>query len=426
MNTKLLSNPSLTQTFLQRFNTVRKQSEAICAPLQKEDYVVQPIVDVSPPKWHLAHVTWFWENFVLVPQLESYKLYHEDFAFLFNSYYESLGDRTPRDHRGNMTRPSVDEVYQYRHYVDKAMQRFFESSPAIDEELAYILEIGIQHEQQHQELLVTDIKYILGHHPLHPVYKEIELPSNGDNLPLKWLEVEEGIYDIGFDGEGFCFDNEQGRHKEYLHAYRIMNRPVTNAEYLEFMQVGGYTNHQYWFMDAWGWLHENNIIAPHYWKQIDGQWYQYQLGGGLKPIDLWAPVTHVSMYEAAAYAMWAGKRIPTEAEWETAARIFAPGGPTHGNFLEQDKFQPMPIHKTESQWYGDVWEWTNSAYLPYPNYQRPDGALGEYNGKFMINQMVLRGGSCATPQSHIRPTYRNFFQPDKRWQFTGIRLAEHI
>ncbi len=424
MEMQLNYPPSLSDTFAKRFKHIRAQTEAICAPLKVEDYVVQPIVDVSPPKWHLAHTTWFFENFILLPHLSGYKVFDADFSYMFNSYYESVGERVLRDHRGHMTRPSVDEVYEYRRYVDAAMLQFFDKNDELDAALKYTLEIGLQHEQQHQELLVTDIKYILGHHPLHPVYKVIELPETGTTLPPQWHEIAEGIYSIGYDGSGFCFDNEQGVHQVYLQQYRIMNRPITNAEYLRFMEDGGYTNHQWWFADAWAWLSETGIKAPHYWEQRNGQWYQYQLDG-LKPIDPNAPVTHVSMYEAAAYAMWAGKRLPTEQEWEVAAKTLQPGGPSEGNFLEQSKFQSLPAQEG-SQWYGDVWEWTNSAYLPYPYYQRPDGALGEYNGKFMISQMVLRGGSCATPQSHIRPTYRNFFQPDKRWQFTGFRLAEHV
>ncbi len=424
METTLNGTPTLVKTFAKRFKDIRAQTEAICAPLKTEDYVVQPIVDVSPPKWHLAHTTWFFENFILVPHLADYEVFDPNFSYLFNSYYESVGDRTQRDHRGNMTRPSVEEVYDYRHYINAAMIRFFDTVTTLDDNLKYTLEIGLQHEQQHQELMVTDIKYILGHHPLHPAYKEIELDKDTKALPPQWHDITEGTYNIGYDGEVFCFDNEQGVHKVYLNAYRIMNRPITNGEYLNFINDGGYTDHRWWFSDAWGWLGDYHITAPHYWELVDGTWHQYQLGG-LKPIDPNAPVCHVSMYEAAAYAMWAGKRLPTEQEWEVAAKQLNPKGAAHGNFLEQDKFQPLPT-QADSQWFGDVWEWTNSAYLPYPYYQRPNGALGEYNGKFMINQMVLRGGSCATPQSHIRATYRNFFQADKRWQFTGFRLAEHI
>lgn len=424
METTISPAPTRIESISKRFTDIRTQTETICAPLKTEDYGVQPVVDVSPPKWHLAHTTWFFENFILVPHLPGYKVFHIDFSFLFNSYYETVGERVQRDHRGNMTRPSVEEVYNYRHYVNAAMLRFFNTVSDLSELLTYTLEIGLQHEQQHQELLVTDIKYILGHHPLHPVYKVIELPLVVDALPTQWHNIDEGTYKIGYEGNGFCFDNEQGVHQVYLNAYKIMNRPITNGEYLSFMNDGGYTDHRWWFSDAWGWLAENKIVAPHYWQKVDGEWHQYHLGG-LKPIDLNAPVCHVSMYEAAAYAMWAGKRLPTEQEWEVAAKLLNPKGAEHGNFSEQGLLQPVPT-QTDSQWFGDVWEWTNSAYLPYPYYQRPDGALGEYNGKFMINQMVLRGGSCATPQSHIRPTYRNFFQPDKRWQFTGFRLAEHI
>lgn len=423
METTLNGTTTLVETLTKRYQDIRAQTEAICAPLKIEDCVVQPIVDVSPPKWHLAHTTWFFENFVLLPHLPGYKVFHADFSFLFNSYYETVGERVQRDHRGNMTRPSVEEVYEYRHYVDGAMSRFFEVVKEIDNQLAYTLEIGLQHEQQHQELLVTDIKYILGHHPLHPVYTSVELTNGVSALPPQWHHIPENTYTVGYGGDGFCFDNEQGVHKVHLQEYQIMNRPITNAEYLDFINDGGYNDHRWWFSDAWGWLGANNIKAPHYWLMKDGQWHQYHLGG-LKPIDPNAPVCHVSMFEAAAYAMWAGKRLPTEQEWEVAANFLNPNGAERGNFLEHGKFQPTASQ--DGQWFGDVWEWTNSAYLPYPYYQRPDGALGEYNGKFMINQMVLRGGSCATPQSHIRSTYRNFFQPDKRWQFTGFRLAEHV
>ena len=383
----------LTKTILDTFLDTRLESEKRCAPLQTEDYVVQPIEDVSPPKWHLGHTTWFFEEFLLRKYVADYIPFNDDFSFVFNSYYESVGKRVIRANRGNLSRPSVAEVYDYRKYVtDKIVDLF---STKTSKEMFELLEIGIHHEKQHQELLLTDIKYILGNNPLFPVYKEDwNEDPNSDNSEI-WLSVAEGIYSIGHTGEGFCFDNELGNHQIYLPSYEISNLLVTNADFLEFIQEGGYSSFEYWHAEGWDWLNKNQISAPLYWHHIDGTWHQYTLKG-LELLDPNNPVSHISYYEAFAYAQWRGLRLPTEFEWEVAQQNF--------------------------KW-GDRWEWTESAYLPYPGYKKEDGALGEYNGKFMVNQKVLRGGSVATPKEHTRATYRNFFHPKLRWQYTGLRLA---
>lgn len=394
---------------LEKYRTVRAASEAICRPLQKEDYVVQPIVDTSPPKWHLGHTTWFWEAFVLIPHHTGYRPYNPDYNFVFNSYYETIGARVVRTDRGNLSRPSVDEVYNYRKYVDEAMEILIAAAPG--QPLESIIILGLNHEQQHQELLYTDIKYILGHNPLLPAL----LPEDNDlddrpappqpgSAPAPtattgpragFLPVAAGVYEIGYEGEGFCFDNELTRHKVYLNDFRIASSPVTNEEYLAFIEDGGYRNFNYWHAEGWDWVKNHAVGAPLYWHFLEGAWHQYTLAG-LRPLDRLQPVCHISYYEAVAYAAWKGCRLPTESEWEVAAGKF--------------------------EW-GKRWEWTESAYLPYPGFKKAAGAIGEYNGKFMVNQMVLRGASVATPAGHSRPTYRNFFQTPLRWQFTGIRLA---
>lgn len=383
-----------TENTISLFLETRAHSEALCKPLEIEDYVVQPTVDVSPPKWHLGHTTWFFEEFVLKPFKPDYRIFNEDFAFVFNSYYESVGNRVVRSDRGNLSRPGVAEVFDYRHYVTKELEEFL-SSETISEEILDLLEIGIHHEKQHQELLLTDIKYILGNNPLLPVYRDEFQEDPHDETPLDWISMEEGIYEIGHDGDTFCYDNELGRHKVYLHEFEISNKLVTNAEFIDFIEAGGYRDFRVWHAEGWDWVQQQNICQPLYWHKIDNTWSRFTLAG-LDEIDPAAPVAHVSYYEAFAFAEWKGCRLPTEFEWEAAQQHF--------------------------RW-GHRWEWTESAYLPYPGYKKPAGAIGEYNGKFMVNQKVLRGGSVATPENHTRHTYRNFFHPHLRWQFTGFRLA---
>ena len=377
-----------------RYSEVRAASEAICKPLLIEDYVVQPVVDVSPPKWHLGHTTWFFERFVLVPNLPDYTLFDPRYEYVFNSYYETVGKRVIRTDRGNLTRPSVDDVYRYRKHVDRSMQGLL--AKGLEPSANEVLELGLNHEEQHQELLLTDIKYILGHNPLFPAYdpgnRSEHIPSTGQGA----VQMEGGVYEIGYRGEEFCFDNELGRHRVHLEPYSIDRSLVTNREYSSFIDDGGYRNFRFWHAEGWDWVQVNGIASPMYWHELDGHWHRYGLDG-LHPVNPDAPVTHISFYEASAYAAWKGKRLPTEFEWEAASSQF--------------------------KW-GCRWEWTASAYLPYPGFTTAKGALGEYNGKFMVNQMVLRGASIATAPNHSRATYRNFFHPHLRWQFTGIRLAE--
>jgi len=380
-------------TLSEQYNSVRKHTEIICQPLKTEDFVPQPVNFVSPPKWHLAHSTWFFEQFVLKEHLPDYKVFNEDFSFLFNSYYNTVGKRVFRADRGNITRPGVQEVFEYRAYVDMHMQILLQLK---SEELKELLELGLNHEQQHQELLLTDIKYILGNNPIFPVYNEDLDWENDTNSETGFTKIEEGIYEIGHDSDEFSFDNEHGKHKVYLHEFEISKALVTNAEYLEFINAGGYKNFKYWLDEGWSWVTENKIEAPLYWHKIDGQWHHYTVNG-LQKVNPDAIVTHVSFYEASAFAEWRQMRLPTEFEWEIASEKF--------------------------NW-GKRWEWTNSAYLPYPNFKKPEGAIGEYNGKFMVNQMVLRGSSCATSPNHSRKTYRNFFHADERWQFNSIRLVK--
>lgn len=378
----------------EQYETVRRRSEKICAPLKTEDYVVQPVVDVSPPKWHLGHTTWFFETFILLPNAKGYTVFDPQYNYVFNSYYESVGARVIRTNRGNLSRPAVEDIRRYRKYVDDAMMDFLEEE--LSPELQELFILGLNHEEQHQELLYTDIKYILGHNPLFPAYdihhKDIPVVNNPG---APWLNIRAGVYDIGFAGDGFCFDNELGRHSVYLADYKISTALVTNTEYLDFIQAGGYQDFRYWHAEGWDWVKNNQVTTPMYWYNIDGKWMHYTWQG-LQPLMPDAPVTHVSYYEAAAYAAWKGQRLPTEFEWEAAA--------------------------PQLSW-GYRWEWCESAYLPYPGFAKAPGAIGEYNGKFMISQMVLRGGSEVTSPDHSRITYRNFFHPSLRWQFTGIRLA---
>ncbi|MTI31576.1 ergothioneine biosynthesis protein EgtB [Cytophagales bacterium RKSG123] len=423
MNQNLPTVNVLQENYLR----IRGKTLEICRPLSKEDYVPQPVVDISPPKWHLAHTTWFFETFVLRPGKKKYRTFNPSYGYLFNSYYETVGERVLRPDRGNITRPGVDEIFEYRNYVDKEMLEYLQS---LDEtELQNVLDVinlGLQHEQQHQELLFTDLKYILGHNPLFPAYLDSSLqPEKPGSFPgpLTYSEIPEGLYEIGFDGDGFCFDNEKGQHKIFLHAFEVADRLITNGEYLEFMESGGYRNFRYWLSEGWDWVNQQRNKCPLYWIQRDGKWYHYTLHG-LLPVDMNEPLTHVNFYEADAFAAWRGKRLLTEFEWEIACQHLSPVIPPQANLLNTNFL--APVGGEGFHFFGDVWEWTNSAYLPYPYYSKAKGAIGEYNGKFMINQMVLKGGSCVTSKDHIRITYRNFFHPHLKWQFSGIRLANTI
>ncbi len=377
----------------EEFHRIRQHTIHLCNRLETEDYGLQPVSFVSPAKWHLAHTSWFFETFILKPHLLGYKPYNEQFHFFYNSYYEALGERTLRAERGQLSRPTVREIYDYRAHVDEQMQRWFELADVTEFEDLVIL--GFQHEQQHQELLITDLKYSLSLNPLFP--SVVDIPEQEKINPAEgFVHIPEGIYEIGFDGEGFCFDNELGRHKVFLQEFSIDTKLVTAGEYLSFVEAGGYQDAEHWHQEGWEWVKANHIEQPLYWHKTEEGRKIYTLNG-LKPLEMNAPLAHVSWYEAAAFASWSCKRLPTEFEWEVASPLLG---------------------------HGARWEWTGSAYLPYPGYKKLPGALGEYNGKFMINQMVLRGGSVATPAGHSRSTYRNFFHPDMRWQFTGIRLAE--
>ncbi len=413
------------ENLLNRFKAVRNFSMEICKPLITEDYVIQSMPDVSPTKWHLSHTSWFFETFVLKDASSNYKSLHPQYAYLFNSYYIQAGERFERPKRGLLSRPSVKEVFQYREYVDQNIISFLEGS---DEEtfrkLAQVVEIGLHHEQQHQELMLTDIKHAFSINPLHPVYVEKEDNHIEKISSIRWISFENGIYKIGHSGKGFSYDNETPQHNEYVETFSLASRLITNAEYLKFIEDGGYSKPELWLSDGAAAVEKEKWIAPLYWENIEGEWWNFKLTG-FKKVNPDEPVCHVSLYEADAFARWAGARLPTEAEWEVAAS----DSDVKGNFVENRNFHPVPVSEESNktaQIYGDVWEWTRSSYSPYPGYKTLPGALGEYNGKFMSGQMVLRGGSCATSNTHIRKTYRNFFPPNARWQYMGIRLAKDI
>jgi len=423
--TRLDAIPSRAERLLARFHQIRDFTTALCRNLEPEDFVVQSMPDVSPTKWHLAHTTWFFETFVLKKFALGYRSEIPQYAYLFNSYYNAAGDMHRRDLRGLISRPTVKEAQRYRSSIDSHIDYLFsDADEKLLDEIEPILILGIHHEQQHQELLVTDIKHVFAQNPLYPVFRERKIDNASPKpTPIRFFDFEETAVEIGHDGSGFSYDNEGPRHRALVPAFSIASRPVTNGEYIAFIEDNGYGRPEFWLSLGWMTVNEQRWQAPLYWVKRDGGWWNFTLSG-FRPVAEFEPVTHVSYFEADAYANWAGARLPTEFEWERAASDC----PVEGNFVENEAFHPRPAPafvqaRHLHQMFGDVWEWTRSAYSPYPGYRAAPGALGEYNGKFMCNQYVLRGGSCASSRSHIRRTYRNFFQPEKRWQFTGIRLA---
>ena len=410
--------PTYRELLAAKYHAVRMETQHLCAPLQIDDYQLQSIIETSPPKWHIAHVSWFFEEFVLPHFDKSYRPFHPQFSYLFNSYYETVGGMQPRPQRGLLSRPTVEDIYRYREYVDQQVLALINS---IDEQLwpefSFRITLGLNHEQQHQELLLMDIKHNFSVNPMKPAYRDDLVIAQSKHSELDWLERTGGIQQIGHFGDGFCFDNETPRHSVLLRDHYLADRAVTNEEYLAFVDDGGYDRPELWLADGWYLVRQQQWQHPLYWDRKDGgDWWQFTLGG-MRPMDPNEPVCHVSFYEADAYARWAGKRLPSEAELETALE----GQTAGGNLLDSGLLQP---HAGSGQWYGDVWEWTASAYAAYPGFRPLEGSMGEYNGKFMCNQMALRGGSCVTPHDHVRASYRNFFYPRDRWPFTGIRLAE--
>ena len=421
LSTGTTEDPS---TSVSRFATVRRMSDRIVEPLEIEDFVVQSMPDVSPTKWHLAHTTWFFETFVLAEHAPGYEPFHEEFRYLFNSYYNAIGKQFSRPDRGVVTRPTTKQVFAYREHVDRHMIDLLENPPEESAaRIAALVEIGLNHEQQHQELMLTDIQHVFACNPLAPVYRPAREEAVGAAAKLEWFAYAGGLQEIGHHGEGFAFDNEGPRHRVFLEPFEIAGRLVTNGEFLEFLHDGGYERPELWLSDGWNAVTAAGWKAPLYWRKVDERWVHMTLSGE-RPVRDAEPVCHVSFYEADAYARWAGARLPREEEWEVVAAARA----VEGNLLESERFHPAPAAASAgapcpAQLFGDVWEWTRSPYVSYPGFRPPTGALGEYNAKFMCNQMVLRGGSCVTPASHVRATYRNFFPPPARWQFTGIRLA---
>ena len=407
-----------------RYAAVRAATEALAQPLSPEDCCVQSMPDASPAKWHLAHTSWFFETFILERHESAFRAFDPAFRILFNSYYQGVGRQHPRPRRGLITRPSLATVLAYRADVDARMRRLLRQA-GLAPEFGALLELGLQHEQQHQELLLTDIKHLLWCNPLWPAYHDA--PAQADHVaaaPTGWLSFEGGLVQIGHAGAGFAFDNELPRHSVYLQPYALATHPVTNAQYLAFMADGGYRDPAHWLSEGWDWCSGQQITHPLYWREEEGAWHEFTLSGA-RPLAARQPAVHLSYYEADAYARWAGARLPTEAEWEAAAALAAP----RGHFADSGVFQPRPAPQSGAalgQLFGDVWEWTQSSYAPYPGFATAPGAVGEYNGKFMVNQYVLRGGSCATPAGHARASYRNFFPAAARWQFTGLRLARGV
>ena len=439
------SGQSRLERLRNRFHQTRDFTSSLCADLEPEDCVVQSMPDVSPTKWHLAHTTWFFETFILKKFVPGYRAEIPEYAYLFNSYYNAAGDMHRRDLRGLISRPTLSEAQRYRESIDSHMDDLLSNADEkLLDEIEPLLVLGVHHEQQHQELLITDIKHVFAQNPLYPVFRQRNGDVAGKKVtPIQFNDFEETVTGIGHDGHEFAYDNEGPRHRALVHAFSLATRPVTNGEFIAFIEDNGYNRPELWLSLGWTTVNEQRWNAPLYWTKRDGAWWNFTLSG-FRSVDQSEPVTHISYFEADAYANWAGARLPTEFEWERAALAC----PIKGNFVEDENFHPVPTNYAApspqsspfegrggreapgegcssalSQMFGDVWEWTRSAYSPYPGYRAEPGALGEYNGKFMCNQYVLRGGSCATSRTHIRRTYRNFFQPEKRWQFTGIRLA---
>jgi ergothioneine biosynthesis protein EgtB len=381
-------------TITEQYRQVRQQTTDFCSHLEIEDYAIQVVKFASPAKWHLAHTTWFFETFILKNHVSGYVEFDSNFNYLFNSYYNNIGGRITQANRGNMSRPSTTKIYEYRTYVDNKMLDFL--NVEVDIAILELITLGLNHEHQHQELLITDVKYMFGHNPIFPEFNTAYNLVKDHNKSSDTIKIKTGIYDIGHQGKDFCYDNELGTHKVYVDDFEINNFLVTNGDYIEFINSGGYSDFNLWLDDGWSWVNQHKITAPLYWHKIENEWHYYTLSG-LKKVELDAILCHVNYFEANAYAEWKGMRLPTEFEWEIASK--------------------------QLNW-GQRWEWTNSAYLSYPRFKKENGAVGEYNGKFMSNKMVLRGASVATSKNHSRPTYRNFFTPTDRWQFTGIRLAK--
>ena len=412
-----MTSPPPPPGLADRFRAVRAQTLRLCKPLATEDYQLQSMPEASPPKWHLAHTTWFFEAFVLAVAEPGFKPFHPQFGFLFNSYYEAVGVRWPRGSRGLLSRPTVAEVMAYRRAVDERILTVIER---LEPRLLDLVELGLNHEEQHQELLLTDLKHAFGINPLRPAYAKSAPDPANKTTPLSWHDFPAGVRHLGHDGDGFAFDNELPRHRIFLEAFQIASRLVSAGEYFAFIDDGGYRRPELWLADGWASRLQHGWEMPLHWSKDQGGWSVFTLHGN-RPLDLERPVCHVSFYEADAFARWSGARLPTEAEWETTVDKVG----RSGNFLETGHLHPMADQGT-GQFFGDAWEWTGSPYIAYPGYRPAPGAVGEYNGKFMCNQIVLRGGSCVTPAEHIRPTYRNFFPPDARWQFSGLRLARDL
>jgi len=410
-----------TVPLAERFAAVRRQTRALAAPLSAEDCAIQSMPDASPVKWHLAHTTWFFETFVLARHDASRAPFHPAFKVLFNSYYNAVGDKHPRPQRGLLSRPSLAEVLAYREAIDAEVAALLQRG-ALDEDLVALVELGTHHEQQHQELILTDLKHLLSCNPLRPAYQKSWPLTQVSARRIEWIPFGEGPREVGHDGAGFAFDNEGPRHTTWISAFELATHPVTHGDFVRFIDDGGYERPDLWLSAGWDTVQARGWRAPQYWERIDGAWHTFTLHG-MAPVEPNTPVCHVSFYEADAFARWAGARLPTESEWEVAVAEL----PIEGNFLESGALHPLALREPSghsiAQAFGDVWEWTRSDYAPYPGFRPAPGAVGEYNGKFMANQYVLRGGSCATPGTHIRASYRNFFPAEARWQFSGLRLA---